>query len=202
MINNRIHKQISHSFYIDLRDGKKKKLTRCSLCSSGPYVQEDFNREIFELMPGMCYCAPCMRMHNHPFEIEDLPSNYQDSVLDEGLIKLGFEPDIEIDNKSPDEEIEKSPDEEITEDIKRWYVFTIRCKDGFIYNGFSQDVPRVIKYINTFSGPRSLRSRDKVPVKLIDTKEVSTKKDAIKLKKELTDIKDESTHLENCTTFQ
>ena len=71
MLNEKIHKKISHSFYIDLRTNIKKKLRYCILCLKGPFVEEDLNKEIF-VLPGVKYCRTCMAIHNIPLpEIED-----------------------------------------------------------------------------------------------------------------------------------
>jgi putative endonuclease len=60
-----------------------------------------------------------------------------------------------------------------------WIVYILCCKDGTFYCGCTTNIDRRIKQHNNGTGAKYTRSRS--PVKLVYSKKISTKSDALKL---------------------
>ena len=165
MINSKFHEQLNKTFYFDKKSKKNKKLSYCSLCRQGPFVEEDEQKEFF-LFSGIKFCKKCTSIHNFK------ESNSDGFKTKNEIIK--FE---EFNNKKEKENKKQKPS---------WIVFTVECQDKSLYHGMSQDLEQAIKNINRGSGPKSLRSKIKRPVVLILKRKPVTKEEAIKIKSELT----------------
>ena len=59
-----------------------------------------------------------------------------------------------------------------------WHVYIIKCNDGKLYTGITNNLNRRIKAHNSGKGGRFTKCR--VPVQLLFSKELPTKSDALK----------------------
>lgn len=60
----------------------------------------------------------------------------------------------------------------------KWYVYLLRCSDGTLYCGISNDVEKRCKVHNSGRGAKYTRSR--LPVRVVYKEEVSDKSAALK----------------------
>ena len=68
----------------------------------------------------------------------------------------------------------------MSKDIDIWHVYIVRCNDGTLYTGITNDLDKRIKAHNSAKdGARYTRSRR--PVKLVYSEEVDSKSTAAKL---------------------
>jgi len=67
----------------------------------------------------------------------------------------------------------------------KYGVFIVRCKDNTLFSGVTKDLEQCIKYMNRGSGNKSIRSKEKRPVKLIYFNQVDTVSAANKKRNEL-----------------
>ena len=58
------------------------------------------------------------------------------------------------------------------------YTYIVRCKDGSLYTGWTNDIEKRIKAHNERKGPKYTKSRR--PVKLVYYEEFQTKEEAMK----------------------
>ena len=63
--------------------------------------------------------------------------------------------------------------------VKQWIVYLIRCRDGSIYCGITNDLENRLKAHNSGKGAKYTRSR--LPVQLIGISSPMTRSDALKL---------------------
>jgi putative endonuclease len=61
---------------------------------------------------------------------------------------------------------------------KEHYVYVVSCKDGSLYTGYTNNLKRRIKLHNEGKGAKYTRGRG--PVKLVFSKQFSTKSEALK----------------------
>lgn len=54
---------------------------------------------------------------------------------------------------------------------KQWYVYIVECRDGTLYTGITDDIPRRIEAHNTGKGAKYTRGRDPVTLKYQETVE-------------------------------
>ena len=59
-----------------------------------------------------------------------------------------------------------------------WYVYMLRCADGSLYTGYTDDIHRRLLVHNTGKGAKYTRSR--LPVKLVYREVCSDKSEALK----------------------
>lgn len=64
-----------------------------------------------------------------------------------------------------------------------WYVYILKCEDGSLYTGFTNDPTRRFADHKTIKGAKYTHSRR--PVKLLYTEEFINKKDALKREYEI-----------------
>lgn len=62
--------------------------------------------------------------------------------------------------------------------MKRYYVYLLRCADGTLYCGYTDDVPKRVKAHNDGKGAKYTKARR--PVEEVYTEEVSSRSDALK----------------------
>ena len=62
--------------------------------------------------------------------------------------------------------------------VSRWFVYTVRCRDGSLYTGITTDLARRIKTHNTGQGGAYTRSRK--PVRLVFRELQPTRSSALK----------------------
>ncbi|HEX7065176.1 MAG TPA: GIY-YIG nuclease family protein [Bacillales bacterium] len=60
----------------------------------------------------------------------------------------------------------------------RYYVYTLRCKDGTYYTGYTNDLPKRIEAHQ--NGKAAKYTRGRGPVELVRVREYETKTDAMK----------------------
>lgn len=60
----------------------------------------------------------------------------------------------------------------------KWYVYLLRCSDGTLYCGITNDVEKRFKVHNSGRGAKYTRSR--LPVRVVYKEEVSDKSAALK----------------------
>jgi len=72
------------------------------------------------------------------------------------------------------------------EQIKKYYAYMVRCKDGTIYSGYTVDVQKRIEVHNSGKGAKYTRAR--LPVELVYYEEFFNKKDALKREREFKSI--------------
>ena len=66
---------------------------------------------------------------------------------------------------------------------KAWSVYIVKCRDGKLYTGISNDVPKRVAVHNKGKGCRFTKHRH--PVELVYTEELGTKSDARKRELEI-----------------
>ena len=59
-----------------------------------------------------------------------------------------------------------------------WYVYMLRCRDGSLYTGYTDDVNRRLSVHNSGKGAKYTRSR--LPVTLVYQEEVTDKSAALR----------------------
>ncbi len=59
-----------------------------------------------------------------------------------------------------------------------WHVYIIRCKDGLLYTGITNNLKRRVKQHNSGNGCRFTSCRS--PVKLVFSQEVGDRREALK----------------------
>ena len=62
--------------------------------------------------------------------------------------------------------------------MKRWYVYILRCGDGTLYTGMTDDVARRVQMHNSGKGAKYTRGR--TPVKVVYTEECESYSAALK----------------------
>ena len=62
--------------------------------------------------------------------------------------------------------------------MKRWYVYILRCSDGTLYTGMTDDVARRAEVHNSCKGAKYTRGR--TPVKVVYTEECESYSAALK----------------------
>lgn len=62
--------------------------------------------------------------------------------------------------------------------MKQWYVYILRCKDGTLYTGMTDDVARRAEVHNSGKGAKYTRGR--TPVKVVYTEECESYSAALK----------------------
>lgn len=62
--------------------------------------------------------------------------------------------------------------------MKTWYVYILRCKDGTLYTGSTDDVARRLAVHNSGKGAKYTRSR--TPVEVVYTEECESYSAALK----------------------
>ena len=127
MLDEKKHKRISHSFYIDLKTNKTKKILYCSLCLKGPFVEDDINKEIF-VLGSIKYCKVCRAIH---LTVSEKEKKIKEEEIEEIKIKIKDD-DIEIDEIENDE-IESVEKEKKTLDNK--FMKVVMLKVGGMGSG-------------------------------------------------------------------
>lgn len=61
---------------------------------------------------------------------------------------------------------------------KRWFVYILRCGDGTLYTGMTDDVPRRVEVHNSGKGAKYTRGR--TPVEAVYTEECESYSAALK----------------------
>jgi putative endonuclease len=67
-----------------------------------------------------------------------------------------------------------------------WFVYILKCSDGSLYTGISNDVPARLKQHNAGKGSKYIRS--KRPVTLVRSEEFETKSQALKREAEIKNL--------------
>ena len=62
--------------------------------------------------------------------------------------------------------------------MKRWYIYILRCADGTLYTGMTDDVARRVQVHNSGKGAKYTRGR--TPVEVVYSEECETYSDALK----------------------
>ena len=60
----------------------------------------------------------------------------------------------------------KTESQTAASDIK-WFVYLLRCRDGSLYTGITNDLPRRLEQHNAGTASRYTRSRSRLPVHLL-----------------------------------
>lgn len=68
------------------------------------------------------------------------------------------------------------------EQIKKYYTYMVKCRDGTIYSGYTVDLQKRVNVHNSGKGAKYTRAR--LPVKLAYYEEFLNKKDALKRERE------------------
>lgn len=190
---------MQHKYFYTDANGNLKKYSYCSKCMAGPFTEEDLNIK-FHIVESLRFCNDCgkiMKMNwptltaNQVQEVpkEDLEKievqNEISEILESSEIEFSL-PQFQPKQESKPVPVKKQPSKEPTKTTSSsWVVYTIKCKDDTVYHGITQNLNNALIYINKCSGPKNLRSKDKVPVTLVGHQEVSSKEAAETIKKKL-----------------
>lgn len=68
--------------------------------------------------------------------------------------------------------------EETRDSLRSWFVYILRCNDGSLYTGISNDVEARVKRHNEGKGSKYIRA--KRPATLVYTQEFTTKSEALR----------------------
>ena len=71
-----------------------------------------------------------------------------------------------------------------------WHVYILRCNDGSLYTGITNDLQKRVDSHNDGNGSKYIRSRR--PVKLVYKEQFSTKSEALKREIEIKNFSRES----------
>lgn len=66
--------------------------------------------------------------------------------------------------------------------IKKYYAYMLKCKDGTIYSGYTDNIEKRVEKHNSGKGAKYTRARR--PVKLAYYEEFNTKSEALKRERE------------------
>ncbi|MDD5650107.1 MAG: GIY-YIG nuclease family protein [Candidatus Nanoarchaeia archaeon] len=165
-------------FYTD-DSGRLKKYLYCSRGCPEPYKQHDVGFKILKVTPSILVCRKCVSLLSIKCDISKFDFPIVEPVVEPVELKTEkaelpkiSEEVIEI-KKQPEQSKQQSNFEtpiQIEQQEPQYTAYVLQCKDLTFYCGVTINLENAIKYHNGGSGSPYTKSKERRPVKLVDSK--------------------------------
>jgi len=191
-------------FYQD-KHGKIQKYIYCIRGCPEPYEQTQKGTGVFKVTEKVFVCHKCiktlsidnkMTRFDNEFDITERPPVKKNKNLIESIIARKNEEDakekqdLEESFKAKDNtdfvQTEKEPEKiEKKELCQRFFAIVLKCRDNTFYCGITSDIEKALKNHNSGNNGNYTKPKERRPVTLVESIEVSSQKEAKEVKIEL-----------------